>query len=121
MLLLLILLLLLLLLLLMLLLILRLLGVVVQDWVGDGVVLAEILGEDVVQVDIVVGVLEFVFYSRGRDRRRRDTRKRDVKNRVFRWRLQRDDRTLQYPLREKHIDSDQPLFMRWHIPAGSPR
>jgi hypothetical protein len=75
------------------LLILRLLGVAVQDWVGDGVVLAEVLGEDVVQVDIVVGVLEF-FFSRGRDRRRRAVRKRDVKNRVFRWRLQRNDRTL---------------------------
>lgn len=53
----------LLLLLLIFLLILRLLGVAVQDWVGDGVVLAEVLGEDVVQVDIVVGVLEFFFFK----------------------------------------------------------
>ena len=74
----------LLLLMLLLLLLLRLLGVAVQEWVGEGVVLAEVLGEDVVQVDIVVGVLDFVFYSRGWGGRRRDVRKRDVKNLVFR-------------------------------------
>jgi hypothetical protein len=59
-------------LLMLLLLLLHLLCVAVQAWVREGVVLAEVLDEDVVKVNVVVGVLGCFYLSRERCMRQKE-------------------------------------------------